>query len=191
MSSRQARFTQNINNPILKTINASSGLMEFPTSTERHLDTQLFGDDGGTATKVAVNSSGHLLVDIEPDPSSSTLMKANDGNDGAGTDRTVKCDSNGVLEISGSVSATVTSAVIKGNDGNDGAGTDRVVKTDANGVMLVDGSASTQPVSAASLPLPAGAATAAKQPALGTAGTASADVRSVQGVASMTARVVE
>lgn len=38
------------------------------------------------------------------------------------------------------------------------------------------------PVSASSLPLPAGAATAAKQPALGTAGTPSADVISVQGV---------
>lgn len=44
----------------------------------------------------------------------------------------------------------------------------------------------TQPVSVASLPLPSGAATAAKQPALGTAGTPSADVLSVQGAASMT-----
>lgn len=44
----------------------------------------------------------------------------------------------------------------------------------------------TQPVSAASLPLPTGAATAAKQPALGTAGTASADVLTVQGIAAMT-----
>lgn len=44
----------------------------------------------------------------------------------------------------------------------------------------------TQPVSAASLPLPSGAATAAKQPALGTAGTASTDVLSVQGITSMT-----
>lgn len=44
----------------------------------------------------------------------------------------------------------------------------------------------TQPVSAASLPLPSGAATSAKQPALGTAGTASADVLTVQGIASMT-----
>lgn len=42
------------------------------------------------------------------------------------------------------------------------------------------------PVSAASLPLPTGASTAAKQPALGTAGSASADVISVQGIASMT-----
>lgn len=46
-------------------------------------------------------------------------------------------------------------------------------------------------VTAAALPLPAGAATAAKQPALGTAGSASADVISVQGVASMTALKVD
>ena len=37
-------------------------------------------------------------------------------------------------------------------------------------------------ISATALPLPSGAATAAKQPALGTAGTPSADVISVQGV---------
>lgn len=42
-------------------------------------------------------------------------------------------------------------------------------------------------VSAASLPLPTGAATSAKQPALGTAGSSSSDVLSVQGVASGTA----
>lgn len=46
-------------------------------------------------------------------------------------------------------------------------------------------------VSAASLPLPTGASTAAKQPALGTAGTASADVLTVQGIASMTALKVD
>ena len=50
----------------------------------------------------------------------------------------------------------------------------------------VDGSAVTQPVSAASLPLPSGASTAAKQPALGIAGTANADVITVQGIAGMT-----
>lgn len=42
------------------------------------------------------------------------------------------------------------------------------------------------PVSASSLPLPSGAATAAKQPAIGTAGTPSADVVSVQGVSGGT-----
>lgn len=55
----------------------------------------------------------------------------------------------------------------------------------------VDGSAVTQPVSAASLPLPSGASTAAKQPALGTAGSASSDVITVQGIASMTALKVD
>jgi hypothetical protein len=48
-----------------------------------------------------------------------------------------------------------------------------------------------QPVSASSLPLPTGAATSAKQPAIGTAGTASADVLTVQGKAGMTAVVVD
>lgn len=57
--------------------------------------------------------------------------------------------------------------------------------------LKVDGSAVTQPVSATTLPLPTGAATAAKQPALGTAGTPSADVITVQGAASMTALKVD
>ncbi len=87
--------------------------------------------------------------------------------------------------------------------------------------LVVDGSAVTQPVSVASIPshavtnagtfavqaaqsgtwnvtnvsgtvsLPTGAATAAKQPALGTAGVASADVITVQGIASMTALKVD
>ena len=48
----------------------------------------------------------------------------------------------------------------------------------------------TQPVSAAALPLPTGAATSAKQPALGTAGTASADVITVQGIAGGVAQPV-
>lgn len=45
-------------------------------------------------------------------------------------------------------------------------------------------------ITVASLPLPTGASTVAKQPALGTAGTASADVISVQGIASMTPLLV-
>lgn len=62
--------------------------------------------------------------------------------------------------------------------------------SDAGGSLTVDGTVAvsgTVPVSAASLPLPTGAATAAKQPALGTAGTPSADVISVQGAAGGTA----
>lgn len=57
--------------------------------------------------------------------------------------------------------------------------------------VKTDGSGVTQPVSAVALPLPSGAATSAKQPALGTAGTASTDVLTVQGIASMTALKVD
>lgn len=69
----------------------------------------------------------------------------------------------------------------------------KVSLQESNAAQAVTGTfyQATQPVSAASLPLPSGAATAAKQPALGTAGTASADVLSVQGVASMTALKVD
>lgn len=45
--------------------------------------------------------------------------------------------------------------------------------------------AGAMPITAASLPLPAGAATAAKQPALGVTGTPSNDVLSVQGITGM------
>lgn len=62
----------------------------------------------------------------------------------------------------------------------------QVLSTDSAGRANVNVNG-TVPVSAASLPLPAGASTAAKQPALGTAGTPSADVLSVQGVAGGTA----
>lgn len=54
----------------------------------------------------------------------------------------------------------------------------------------VDPSGVTSPVSAAALPLPTGAATAAKQPALGTAGTPSTDVVTVQGISGGTAQPV-
>lgn len=55
-------------------------------------------------------------------------------------------------------------------------------------IRLSDGTSfiATLPISAASLPLPSGASTAAKQPALGTAGVASSDIISIQGIASMT-----
>src|SRR3989338_6653689 len=94
----------------------------------------------------------------------------------------------------------------------DTAGTN-VASVSAAGALSVDGSAVTQPISAASLPLPSGAstsanqntgntslssidtklpsqATAAKQPALGTAGTASTEVITIQGIAAMTKLLV-
>ena len=56
----------------------------------------------------------------------------------------------------------------------------------ANALHVQPGTGANWAITAASLPLPTGAATSAKQPALGTAGTPSADVVSIQGVASGT-----
>lgn len=67
--------------------------------------------------------------------------------------------------------------------GPDGTATDTDVGAAA--LPIADGGNSIT-IDAASLPLPTGAATAAKQPALGTAGTASTDVITVQGIASGT-----
>lgn len=64
-------------------------------------------------------------------------------------------------------------AFVGGTDGTNLRG----IKTDSGGELQID---------VLSSALPSGAATAAKQPALGTAGTASADVITVQGIASMT-----
>lgn len=87
------------------------------------------------------------------------------------------------------------STVVDTNSGNKSAGTLRVtIATDqvqTTNAFKVDGTATTQPISAASLPLPSGASTSAKQPALGTAGTSSADVITVQGRTSMTPLLVD
>lgn len=66
------------------------------------------------------------------------------------------------------------------------------LKVDASDVAVpVTDNGGSLTVDASSLPLPTGASTAAKQPALGTAGTASSDVITVQGIASMTALKVD
>jgi hypothetical protein len=76
----------------------------------------------------------------------------------------------------------------------DGSG---YLKTHEQGTATVSGTVTanagtgTFAVSAASLPLPSGASTAAKQPALGTAGSPSSDVLTVQGAPSMTALKVD
>jgi hypothetical protein len=92
------------------------------------------------------------------------------------------------ITVDGSVSVSgVTGSVEVAN-----AGTFAVQAAQSGAwTVAVSSVGGTVAVSAASLPLPTGAATAAKQPALGTAGTASADVITVQGVASMTALVVD
>lgn len=90
-------------------------------------------------------------------------VKAKDTGGGVVAPQSVPSDSSGAVIVAAAGSPTASAMSVQGN---------------ASGVPV--------PISAASLPLPTGAASAAKQPALGTAGAASADVISVQGVASMT-----
>lgn len=101
-------------------------------------------------------------------------------------------DSSTVVAAGGGVEANALRVTIA----SDSTG---VVSVDDNGGSLtVDGTvAATQSGTwnvtnvSGTVSLPTGAATAAKQPALGTAGTASADVISVQGIASMTPLQIE
>ena len=94
------------------------------------------------------------------------------------------------------VDDTATNTVAENSAAAARMNTNRILYADlsltaANATALkVDGSAVTQPISAASLPLPTGASTAAKQPALGTAGSASTDVITIQGIAAMTKLLV-
>jgi hypothetical protein len=101
-----------------------------------------------------------------------------------------------ITNISGTVSLPTGAATAAKQPALGTAGTPSSDVLTVQGVtsmtaLKVDGSGVTQPVSASSLPLPTGASTAAKQPALGTAGSASADVLTVQGIASMTALKVD
>jgi hypothetical protein len=82
----------------------------------------------------------------------------------------------GTVSVSGSVSVT---------------GTFFQATQPVSGTVTANAGTGTFAMSAVSLPLPSGAATSAKQPALGTAGTASGDVLTVQGIASMTALKVD
>ena len=65
-----------------------------------------------------------------------------------------------------------------------------VVISPNNVVPISLATAPTTPITAAALPLPTGAATSVKQPAIGTAGASSVDVITVQGIASGTPQPV-
>jgi hypothetical protein len=105
----------------------------------------------------------------------------------------------GTVSVSGAVAVTGTfwqaTQPVSGTVGISGtvpvSGTFWQATQPVSGTVTANAGSGTFAISAASLPLPSGAATAAKQPALGTAGTASADVLTVQGVASMTALKVD
>lgn len=128
-----------------------------------------------------VDASKNLMTNVQASAlPSGASTSANQTN---GSQKTQVVDGSGNVQPSGDVASRARFEKI-----TDGTNT---VSVTASSALKVDGSAVTQPISAASLPLPTGAATAAKQPALGAAGTPSADVITVQGVSSMTALKVD
>src|SRR5690348_13957905 len=120
--------------------------------------------------------SGKLgLNTLEPDVNGSLPAKLVDSDGNA-------IDNSNPIRVSGELDLPENAAI---EDGGHLDSIDDKLRTTANG-LKTDGSGVTQPISAAALPLPAGAATSAKQPALGTAGTPATDVLTVQGRTGMT-----
>lgn len=172
--------------------------------------TQVAGSDGTNLRSLKVSSSGVLSVDGSgtTQPISGTVT-ANQGgapwsvsgtvtaNAGTGTFTVGQATGSNLHVVVDTAPTTAvtqsgTWTVQPGNTANTtpwlatiNQGGNSATVTGSN-ALKVDGSAVTQPISAVSLPLPTGAATSAKQPALGTAGFASSDVLSVQGITSMT-----
>lgn len=129
--------------------------------------------------------------------------------------QSAKGDTDGTQQVN---TTKIVGTAIDVNSGNKSAGTQRIVlatdQPQLTNPLKVDGSAVTQPVSLVSttitgtvaatqsgtwnitnisgtISLPTGAATAAKQPAIGTAGSSSVDVLTVQGRASMTPLLID
>lgn len=131
-----------------------------------------------------------------------TAVDVNTGNASAGTQRVVLATNQPAVAVTGSFyQATqpvslasvpthgVTGTFWQATQPVSGPLTDTQLRATA---VPVSGTfyQATQPVSASALPLPTGAATSAKQPAIGTAGVASSDVISVQGIAGGVAQPV-
>jgi hypothetical protein len=114
------RFTNNINNPLLKTISSGNGLMEFPLSTERNLHTYLHGNSAGTPVEIACNSSGHLLVDLTADSGSLHGLATE-----AKQDDIISNQTDGSSKVQ-----------VLGNEEGDGSGTARHIHTDGSGNVL-------------------------------------------------------
>lgn len=130
-------------------------------------------DNSGNLAYPSLDASGNLLVAVT----------------GAGSGGTSSTDGAGYT--AGTTAGTPAMGA-RDDTGTTACAEDKVciARLTSARALMIDGSATTQPISASSLPLPTGASTAAKQPALGTAGSASTDVITVQGIASMTKLLV-
>lgn len=154
-----------------------------------------FSDDSAfTFGTTAVNVAGYVFDDVAPNAVTENNAAAPrmSGNrvpymilrDAAGNERGVNVTAGNALVVDGSGSTQPVSGTFwQATQPVSNAGTfaTQAAQSGTWNITNISGTVS----------LPAGASTAAKQPALGTAGTASADVITVQGIASMTALKVD
>lgn len=172
-------------------VNVAQGTISASSAAAAHSSAQSFSD--GTTNALQADLTGALKVNVVAG-SGSGLSVTDEAAFTAGTsqfapDGGVYNDSIAALTSGQTGADRSTPNRAKHVNLRNNAGTE--IGTLANAVRVDPVGTTTQPVSAASLPLPSGAATSAKQPALGTAGSASADVLTVQGIASMTAFKVD
>lgn len=172
--------------PVSGTINATqsgawnltniSGSVTLPTGAATAAKQPAIGTAGTASADVLSVQGVANMTPLKTDGSATTQPVS-----GTVNVNTLPSGSNTI----GNVGLAAGSALVGGVELVDASGTNKA-SISSGGAVKVDGSAATQPISASTLPLPSGASTAAKQPAIGVAGTASADVLSVQGIASMT-----
>ena len=156
--------------------------------------------NAGTGNFIVTQGTGsnlHVAVDSMPTTTVSGTVTANAGTNLNTSALALDTTVSGTQVSQGSTSSGQKGSLIQGAVTTSAptyttAQTSPISLTTA-GAIRVDASGSTQPVSGtvtANLGTIGAAATAAKQPALGTAGTASTDVITIQGIASMTKLLV-
>jgi hypothetical protein len=142
---------------------------QFPTSAQYFRINYTNGGTGQSHFRVQtilhrhpVTSSIHRAVDnVDPDRSAQLVKSVMLAQiNGSGDFIPIQADASGNFKVD---VEDLGGTAIDLNTGNAAGGTQRVVLADDQPAVTVDGSGVTQPVSAASLPLPAGAATSAAQ----------------------------
>lgn len=140
-------------------------------------------DVSGNLQPLQVNSSKALLVDITGGASPANVNLTQVGSAAIALGQTTTSASMPVTIASNQPALPISAASLPLPTG---AATETTLASLNGKVTAVN----TGAVTVSSSVLPTGAATAAKQPALGTAGTASSDVLTVQGITSMTPLLV-
>jgi hypothetical protein len=179
ISSTSGSLNVNLTGGSVTATNSANGNTGSAVPTQA---TQIAGSDGTLLRALKVSTAGVLSVD------GSGVTQPISGSVSVSSLPSIPAGSNAI----GSVSVTSLPSIPAGSNAIGSVSVSNFPSTQTiSGSVSVSNFPATQPISAASLPLPTGAATSAKQPALGTAGTASTDVLTVQGIASMTALKVD